>query len=126
MDIVIYSKIENEHLASLQFEIENNLERSPLIVHEFGSLFDKLKEKVSSNLILVFLITTENELDCLSSCRSKMSPLSFILILPHGRSDIASRALQFQPRYLGYADDDFKDICSVLKKMISNKEVQNY
>ena len=121
MGIIIYSDFENKHLQSLTLEIEKHLECSPVIVNEINHVFQERKEKVSSHPIFIFLISLEKELYHLASSKEKLFASPFIIILPNNSDGLVAKALQFQPRYIGFDSDDFKDVCLVIEKMMLKK-----
>jgi hypothetical protein len=87
-------------------------------------LFYQLRSRVSGRAIIVFLISQEEELERLMADRSRLFNTKCIIVLPKNGDELAMKGLALQPRYLGYADSDFSDICRVLEKMINTHRRQ--
>lgn len=118
MDIIIYSQPDNLHKTALLKKVSEFIHISPVMVFDLDGLFQLLRSKISGKVIVLFLITTEKELDRMRTDRAYLFNTKFIIVLPEKGKDIEARGLFLQPRYLGYVQDGFFDVCSVLKKMI--------
>nr|WP_319396647.1 hypothetical protein [uncultured Desulfobacter sp.] len=92
-----------------------------MMVFDIKGLLQQLKLKVSGETILVFLISSEIELDALLENKTRFFNIRFIILLPEGHGHLVSKALALRPRYLGYTPNDYTDIGNVLKKIIKRQ-----
>ena len=76
--------------------------------------------------IAVILATNNQELKEFVSLGELLEGLSIILILPHRGIGAISEWHCLYPRFVTYADSDFKDVAAVLGKMVKNLEKQEY
>lgn len=74
----------------------------------------------SKKTIHVLIATSEQELLDLYSVRDLITDLRVILIAPNRKDETVKKAHDMYPRYLGYLDDNFKEIGEVFAKMLKN------
>lgn len=74
----------------------------------------------SKKTIHVLIATSEQELLDLYSVRDLLTDLRVILIAPNRNDETVKKAHDMYPRYLGYLDDNFKEIGEVFAKMLKN------
>jgi hypothetical protein len=120
MDTIIYTKIENTKKEMLLKEVSKTSNIAPAMVFDFKGLFNLLRSKISGYVIIIFLISSMEELEYLDSKRDYLSTTRYIIILPDGEKKLVSKALSLYPRYLAYANEGFKDVSAVLNKMVQN------
>lgn len=123
MEILIYSEPQNKYLQNLKNGIEKEVLIRPSIVHDINRLYDALKTKFSSDIFIVFLLSTEAELNYLATSKDKLFKAPFILILSNKKKSLISKGLMLQPRYLAFTSPRFNDVCAVLKKIILKKQL---
>lgn len=119
MEIIIYSQPDNPQKDTLLKNLSEFIKPVPIMAFDFEGLFCQLRSKVSGRAIIIFLISHEEELERLMADRSRLFNTKCIIVLPENGDDLAMKGLALQPRYLGYANSDFSDICRVLEKMIN-------
>ncbi len=122
MEIIVYTQFDNVKKNELQSEIYNATNLGPIMVFNFKILFKLLKQKISEEVIIVFLISSVDELDFLISNKEKLFHSRFILILPNDEEDLTSKGLSLYPRYID-TRHSFKDVSAILDNMI-NKTVE--
>ena len=76
----------------------------------------------SKKTIHVLIATSEQELLDLYSVRDLVTDLRVILIAPNRNDATVKKAHGMCPRYLGYLDDNFKEIGEVFAKMLKNSD----
>lgn len=118
MEVIIYSHADNCQKDILLKQISQTVQPKPIVLYSFKGLFQLLKSKVSGAAIIVFLITSENEVDTLISCRSHLFNTKYIIILPSDKEPLTSKALSLHPSYLNYMNQDYTNVGRVLNKMI--------
>lgn len=124
MDIIIYSQPDNPQKDILLKNLSEFIQPVPIMVFDFDGLFYQLRSRISGSAIVLFLISHEKELEQLMADRSGLFNTKCIIVLPKNGDDLAMKGLSLRPRYLGYADSDFSDICLVLEKMINKHRGQ--
>ncbi|WP_462269869.1 hypothetical protein [Desulfobacter sp.] len=123
MEIIIYTQTENTQKNLLLKQISKIGQPVSVIIFEIEDLFQQLKLKVSGETILVFLISSEEELDALLENKTRLFNIRFIILLSEDHKDWVSKALAMQPRYLGYTANDYTDVGNVLNKMIKKSVI---
>jgi len=118
MEIILYAHAANTQKDRLQKKIVQATGQAPDLVCDFDSLFKTIKLKISEHVIIIFLITSVEELDFLNSNAARLFNSRLILILPDEKDSSISKGLHLYPRYIAYMSHDFKDVCAVLNKMI--------
>ncbi|MCF6248151.1 MAG: hypothetical protein L3J69_12435 [Desulfobacula sp.] len=118
MEIIIYTNIGNTQKDTLLKKFSKISNLTPVMVFDFKSLFHLLQSKISGQVIIVFLISSDKELEYLDSNRDYLSNTRYIIILPNNEKTMISKALSLYPRYLAHTNYEIKDVCAVLNKMI--------
>jgi hypothetical protein len=72
----------------------------------------------STSRVYLLLMDTPERLDRLAKLIHYFEDRRTLLVLPDQTPDTISRALKFRPRYFTVQDNDFKDLCAVIKKII--------
>jgi hypothetical protein len=121
LEIIIYTQTENTQKNLLLKQISKIGQPVSVMIFDIEGLFQQLKSKVSGETILVFLISSEEELDALLENKTRFFNIRFIILLSEDHKDLVSKALAMQPRYLGYTTNDYTDVGNVLNKMIKNQ-----
>ena len=118
MDVVIYTDPDNPEKDILLKQVSPMIPTAPVMVFSIKGLFQLLKYRVSGEIIVVFLISSEDELDTLARDRPNLFNTRHIIILPGHRDTMVSKALALEPRYLEFTTHGYVDIGNVLMKMI--------
>ncbi len=99
------------------------------IYQTIHSLSRRLRRPKCDVAIAVILTTTKDELLEISSLKDLLGDIRVILILPDMEDETIAIGHKLRPRFLSYADGDFKDIgavlCKILDYMQSNKVAQS-
>lgn len=123
MEMIIYAHANHPGKDILLKQIAGSTHLTPVMVFDFDGLFQLLKTTISGKVIIVFLISSESELDHLIANRARLFNIRFIIILPGTGEALTGKGLSLQPRYLGYPTRDHSDVCTVLEKMIPQKTI---
>jgi hypothetical protein len=86
--------------------------------HTIDSLSQELRRSKWDLSIAVLLAGTQTELMEILSIRHLLDRIRIILILPDREKETISRGHKLYPRFLSYADGNFKDVAAVLAKML--------
>ncbi len=117
MEIILYANAANTQKDRFEEKIIQVIKQTSDLVGDFDTLFETIKLKLSEHII-VFLISSVEELDFLNANKARLFNSRIILILPDQRDDLISKGLLLYPRYIAHMSRDFKDVSSVLNKMI--------
>ena len=118
MEVVIYNKENESGSAPLYGLVEEVTGRNPVKVCSLDGLFDVLKSRISGEIIIVFVVRAEDELDALQAQKSKLLDARIIIILPEEGCQFVEKAMALHPRYTGYGTGNYTDVGAVLSKMI--------
>lgn len=116
----------SENGEILKGVIKQNFNRFDLqTIQTFNALKARLK-LISSydNEVFVLLTDSETRLNELCSLADLLEDRRIVLILFNDSKATLSKAQRLFPRYFTYMNDTYKDLCSVLAKMM-NKEPIN-
>ena len=119
MEVVIYNKEGSSGPALLHGMVERVTGRRPVNAYSLDELFGILKSRVSGEMIIIFVIRAESELDALTVRKSKLLDSRIIIVLPEEEGDLTAKALTLHPRYMGYGNGGYADVGAVLSKMLS-------
>ena len=122
MEIIIYSQIDNPQKDKLLREISQVKSLTHVMAFDFKDLFRLVKSKISDQVIIVFLISSAEELEFLISHKDRLFNSRYILILLNEEESIISKGFSLFPKYLTNADYEFTDVAAVLDKMIQNHD----
>lgn len=119
MPVIYYRPNDNEASKRLQAVIENEASGKEIESYQSIDEFSKrLRLPNREKSIAVLFISSIVEIYQISSIRKFSDNISFILVLPDRSADIISAGYKLHPRFMSYADGDFRDVGVVLKKMI--------
>jgi hypothetical protein len=120
MEIIIYTQTENSQCKKLQSDIMKTSDIQPIMAFDFKRLFNVLRNHLFGEVIIVFLISFEEELDFLISSKEQLFNSRHILILPNKEREFFSKSLPLYPRYIAYSNHDLNNVSLVLNKMVRN------
>ena len=123
MEIVLYTDIDNSQKENLIKEIYRGAGLSPIMTFDFESLFNFIKLKRRGRVVILFLISSTEELAQLNAFRTHLTRLRFILILTGDAENLIEEGFNLYPRYLAYTNYGFRDVSAVLKQMVHNSFV---
>ena len=125
MEILVFSNRDNRQKDLLLKEISQIPNLKYRMNFDFDTLFETITFK-ASDVVIVFLISFEDELDFLISTKRRFFNSRFILILPDTDETIVSKGLSLHPRYLAQKDQGFRDVAAVLDKMANPEKPKIY
>lgn len=123
MDVIIYADPDNPEKDVLLKQVSLMIPRAPVMVFSIRGLFTLLKSRVSGEIIVVFLISSEDELDTLARDRPNFFNTRHVIILTGHSDSMVSKALALEPRYLEFTNNGYTDIGNVLLKMIRQTQL---
>ncbi len=118
MKLILYSNGTNIAGKQLQQVIESMI---PVKMREIyrttESLSSRFRQPGITDIIAVLFAASKEELSDILLIRKLLSDLRVILILPDRENETIKQGHTLYPRYVSYADTDFKDVAAVLRKM---------
>ena len=118
MDLILYAGTKDENLKWLVRIVEElSFIGNRNICRTLDSLKKHLLRPKMDPLVSVLYTVDMKDLEDLLSIGEILSDVSNILILPDGREKTVAEAHLLRPRFLSYADSDFRDVAAVLKRM---------
>ncbi len=120
MNILFYSSIKTGVGKNVQKTIEakvspDQIERC-VSVEEISS---RLRQPLGDLRIAILHVKSKEELFEIDSIKFLLSGIRIILILPDRDKDTIASGHKLFPRFVSYADSDFKDVGDVLKNMLA-------
>ncbi len=126
MNLLLYKNARNGAGEHLQNVIEPLVpEKKVEIYTTIDSLYQRLRKPTFDVGVAVLLATTRKELLEIHSMKDLFRDIRIILILPDTEGDTVSMGFKLFPRFVSYADGDFKDVAAVLEKMLRNGYLSN-
>jgi len=122
MKVLYYGTINNGAGKRLQKIIESVVPtENTEVCRNIEELGRRLRLPTSDINISVLYTKNKAELFDLVLIKNLMLNLRILLILPDGDNETITMGHTLFPRFLTYADSDFKDVEAVLKKMIQQE-----
>ena len=120
MKLFIYSRKSDGAIDRLQMQIESCMQGK--IKETFNSVENLSRRLCRPNTlreetIAVLLTVDRKDLLDLISIRDLLDDIGIILILPDDKKETISAGHRLWPRYISYANGNFKDVAAVLNKM---------
>ena len=122
MDVVIYSKNNEQQIKILHRQIRSQIKIEPVMIRSLEALFKFFESKISADVIIVFMIYSEEELDTLLAGKSRLFNTNYIIILKEDRDPLVSKALALKPRFLSFLADDYTMTGKVLAKIMNKNK----
>jgi hypothetical protein len=92
---------------------------SQIETHRKIESLNRRLRRLANNLdIAVLLASNKEDLLDLLALRDLFWNLRIILIIPYRKSETVAMGHMLRPRFLSYADGDFKDVAALLEKML--------
>lgn len=91
-------------------------------IEQFYSIADLAKRLIRgkrSVSVVILCAGTRERLSEILGIRNLLRDLRTIIILPDRKSDTLAQGLVLRPSFFSFVDSDFKDVSTVLTKMIS-------
>ena len=125
MKILYYSSIINGAGERLQEAIESVVQAGKTeIYRNLESLSQRLRRPTQLPEVSILFANSRADFMELLSIRDLLLNLRIILILPDANKETITRGHTLFPRFLTYANSDFKDVAAVLKKMIQKTDLK--
>ncbi len=125
MEIIAYTQFDKRKKEILGNEIYQSINSRPKMVSNFKQLAKALNQKISGDVLIVFFISSMDELDYLTQNNGLLFNSRFIFILLNGNQEMVSKGLSLYPRYIAHMNRDFKDISAVVKRIVQYDERNN-
>ncbi len=121
MTILFYTPTADETGRRLQTALEAVVPEEKIEIHCNHEILNRrLRRPMHGVAIAILLATTKEELLEIYSLKYFFEGIRIILILPDVESDTIALGHKLFPRFISYADGNFKDVAAVLKKMLGN------
>jgi hypothetical protein len=121
--LILYANETNGIVSKLQISLWGLFPDEMIEFYEdMEDLLFRISRKKIDIFAAIILITDNENLWLISRMKSVIDGLRIILILPDQQSQTVSLGHKLCPRYLTYADSDFRDIRAVLEKMLEKQE----
>jgi hypothetical protein len=91
------------------------------IYRSVDSLAQRLRKPTYDIDISILIAANKKQLSEVLLIKEELRDIKIILILPDRESDTISGGHELYPRFVSYIDSDFKDVGTVLEKIIKNK-----
>ncbi len=118
MNVIFYASVKDGAGRRLQRNVAALVPRKNKVVYRtIGGLDRRLRQFAHGRSVAVLLAASIEELLDLLAIRDLLEKLRIILILPDRKKTSIAMGHTLRPRFLGYADGNFKDVAAVLKKM---------
>ncbi len=125
--LLFYSRETNNTEKRLLEIVKSIVPRKQIkIFRTVRSLTQRVCRRQYDVSLIILRPENQKELSDLVSLREDLNFLRIIIILPDSERATAVIGHQLAPRYLSYADSDFKDIEQVLCKMTSSSKWQEF
>ena len=119
MKVLYFGTTKNGDGKRLQQVIESVVPIEDIeIYRNIEELGKRLRLPTSDLRIFVLLTKSKTELFDLILIKKWLLDLRILLILPDGDNETITMGHTLFPRFLTYADNDFKDVEAVLKRMV--------
>ncbi len=93
-------------------------------IHTHMDVEDSFRQRPGRNRIILFLASDNQDLSFIRSLTRSYSNTKLILILPNRRKNTVTLGLLAYPRFVSYADGNFKDICAVIQKIAEYEAIE--
>ncbi len=125
MKILLYAgtdKIGQKLKASIQPVVPD---RALEICPSIDALSQRLCQPINGLVLAVILAGTREEFAKILAMGDLLEDIKTIIIIPDRKPHTIARAHTLYPRFIGYNDSDFKDVCAVVSKMLGKNYLQN-
>ncbi|MDY6989488.1 MAG: hypothetical protein SWQ30_15690 [Thermodesulfobacteriota bacterium] len=119
--VIVYASRPNWAAERLCRVIQSVVPRNDIeICLNIEGLLGKACPHSNPSSVAVILAATRGELARLMSIRKALTETSLILIIPDSEKETVALGHSLYPRFLSYADGDFRDVAAVLGKMLEH------
>lgn len=118
MKLIYYGSTDNGDGKRLQQVIESVVPvKNTEVYRSIEELGNRLRLPTSDVSVFVLFTKSKTELFDLTLIKKWLLDLRILLVLPDGDKETITMGHTLFPRFLTYADSDFKDVEAVLKKL---------
>jgi hypothetical protein len=118
-EVVMWAKPASDSTWRLQQAMQETVPELGLeMVSTIELLSERLKYPGKNGQVTVLLAGTEDDLEEVLGINGILKETRLILIVPNSSREIVAKGHLLGPRYLSYADGDFRDVAAVLAKMV--------
>lgn len=122
-NIMVYSKAKNGIGAKLQKAVETVLPRATVeTFHSISRLSERLQRPALNFPIVVLLAMNREDLEHIVAIQELLFDSRIVLVLPDKEDDTLALGHTLRPRFVSYHDSSFKDVGSVLNKMMNRPD----
>ena len=127
MELLFYATSKKGAGKRLERIIEGLVPQKDIEIYRTSESFSQRLRRFRGDLyLMVVLTTTADELREVFLIRDLLFDIPLILILPDREPNTISKGHKFRPRFITYADGDFKDFALVLEKMVQRLRVSMF
>ncbi|MCE5252486.1 hypothetical protein LLG96_19975 [bacterium] len=123
MKILFYMKPDYNEAKFFKYAIESKV---PVQNKETYGSIEELKNRLfrpsCQNVIIVFFVKDQNDLDNIASIHAVLRNIRIILILPDHSDTTISKGYSLYPRFLSFFDRNHSEIAAILDKMIMSQQ----
>jgi hypothetical protein len=118
-EVVMWAKPASDSTWRLQQAMQETIPQIGLeIVSTIDMLSERLKYPGNNGRVTVLLAGNEDDLEEALTINGILKDARLILIVPNSSREIVAKGHLLGPRYMSYADGDFRDVAAVLAKMV--------
>ncbi|MCX5807123.1 MAG: hypothetical protein NT010_13855 [Proteobacteria bacterium] len=116
--VIFYSKKTGKKEIELQKTVANTVKDQKIeICKTVEDLFTKLRFIKRDRMILILLVSDEDDFRDILTIKSLLDDMRILLILPNAGDEIVAMGHSIHPRFLSYIDGNFQEVAAVLEKI---------
>jgi len=120
MQLIVYTNPADNSAVLLQNEISKMPSLQAEFVHSYENLIQSLRSHMVFQSVVVFQAAGQKDFIFLKSINNLLFDARLILVLPNREKDTIEKGYSLYPRFITYADSNYKDVTAVLNKMLIN------
>ena len=122
MKLIFFSPLIDEGNRLLNNLIDHFTAVSGLEIYRtIDTLCERLREPQTNDIILVLFTTSKSSLLEIISITKLLQDVKIVLVLPDRKDETIAKGHMLRPRFVTYADTDFKELYSVINRMAGIK-----
>lgn len=119
MSLIFFQPSENGMGDRLRKILETVVPKDRIEMHRtMDDLCERLQKPICHAKVAVLVAATKKDMGRLLHLRDLLAELKLVLVLPDDSAEMVAEAHALSPRYITWADSDFSDIASVLRRLI--------
>lgn len=121
MKSILYTDDMDDLGKTLEGRIQKELSGIEIVtLNSRTSLVQKMSRPLNKISVIIILVSSCEKLERLYSLVSLFENSRIILVLPDREKETLTTGIRFNPSFISYADNEFEEICEVLKKIKVN------